>query len=401
MPLMIVYTSATKSYIPKARVLAKSVKCFHPHWHFVLLFSDKLPDGFDIDKEPFDEILLIENLGIADWESWAFGHTIVELCTAVKGPAAELLALRDSESSIMYLDPDIKVFNSLSELELMLKRHDILLTPHLLHAESSMDAILDNEVCALKHGVYNLGFFAARANGQGLEFIRWWSNRLQLFCVDNIPGGLFTDQRWCDLAPAFFSALGIVRDPGYNVATWNIAHRQISKSESGIYIVGSVPLRFYHFTGYDSGSGFGMLNKYAVKQEIASEIWNYYRDELVAEGHGHSTYSGWHYGAFDNSEPIPLEARRLYQSRIDLKKTFPNPYSTKDPSFLGWWKTELASGRILSPLQNNKNTLIAKLLSSCCSQEGRSIIAATVIRTLRNEGFSGLIRKACNYSQKT
>jgi len=106
---MLVYTSITKSYLPKARVLAKSVKKFHPDWTFVLLYSDDLPAGFNLVEEPFDEVLTIEDLGIPDWKQWAFGHTVVELCTAVKGTAAEVLAQRPGVDKVMYLDPDIKV----------------------------------------------------------------------------------------------------------------------------------------------------------------------------------------------------------------------------------------------------------------------------------------------------
>ena len=248
---MLVYTSVTKSYLPKARVLAKSVKRFHPDWLFVLLYSDSLPVGFDLAREPFDEVLTVEQLGFPNWKAWAFGHEVVELCTAVKGPAAEVLAQRPGIGKIMYLDPDIKVFSSLSSLEALLDQHEILLTPHLLDREEEIDAVRDNEISALKHGVYNLGFFAARTSGQGLQFIRWWAARLRLFCRDDIPGGLFTDQRWCDLAPAFFSQLGIVRDPGCNVATWNIAHRPLSRDDTGHFLVRDVPLRFYHFTSYD------------------------------------------------------------------------------------------------------------------------------------------------------
>jgi hypothetical protein len=36
---MLVFTSVTKSYLPKARVLAKSIKRFHPDWTFVLRSS--------------------------------------------------------------------------------------------------------------------------------------------------------------------------------------------------------------------------------------------------------------------------------------------------------------------------------------------------------------------------
>ena len=37
-----------------------------------------------------------------------------------------------------------------------------------------------------------------------MKFANWWNNRLQLYCYDDIPRGIFTDQRWVDLAPAYF-----------------------------------------------------------------------------------------------------------------------------------------------------------------------------------------------------
>lgn len=390
---MLVYTSITKSYLPKARVLAKSVKRFHPNWKFVLLYSDDLPIDFDLEREPFDEILTIEQLGLPNWKSWAFGHAVVELCTAVKGPAAELLAQRPDVEKIMYLDPDIKVFNSLTSLEELLDTYDILLTPHLLDAEQDINAIQDNEISALKHGVYNLGFFAATTSKQGIEFISWWAARLRMFCRDNIPGGLFTDQRWCDLAPAFFSALGIVRDRGCNVATWNIAHRPLSKNASGVFLVAEVPLRFYHFTGYDSGAGSGMLFRYASNQAIAHELWDSYGNELIAEGHGDERYKGWCFGQFDNGEVIPLGARRLYQSRPDVQKAFQNPYSTVDPCFLSWWKAEIARGSLTSTGEVKRNSISGYIARVIFSPSYSIQLIKSVLRVLRQDGFKGLIQR--------
>lgn len=350
---MLVYTSITKSYLPKARVLAKSVKRFHPNWYFVLLFSDSLPKDFDLDSEPFDELLMIEDLVIPNWKSWAFGHNVVELCTAVKGPAAEFLAKRPSVDKIMYLDPDIRLFNSLAYLENLLNQYDILLTPHLLDMEQDLESIKDNEISALKHGIYNLGFFAAKTSGQGLDFICWWSKRLRHFCCDDIPSGLFTDQRWCDLAPAFFDRLFIVRDRGYNVATWNIGHRPISCNNDGIIYAAGVPLRFYHFTGYDSGDGMGMLRRYAPVESFAHNLWRDYGKSLIAEGNGSPIYQGWKYGEFDNGIKINSDMRKIYQSRLDLQVAFPDPFNSKKFSFFDWWNFEYIAHNQLKENDSN------------------------------------------------
>ena len=337
---MRVFTSLTRSYLPKARVLARSVKRFHPDWQFHIVLSDDPPAGFDPAHEPFDGIVTLSELGIPGWKGWVFGHTVVELCTAVKAHAARLLVEGDADGKLMYLDPDIRVFNSLQPLADLLDAYDILLTPHLLDTEETEQAVADNEICALQHGAFNLGFFAVRARGEGRRFLDWWAARLLRHCIDDIPGGLFTDQRWCDLAPGLFERLHVVRDRGCNVATWNIHHRSLSRDGDGVIRAAGTPLRFYHFTGHDSGDGLGMLQRYAAAQKLARAIWQDYAAELAEAGQGRPELQDWRYGRFDNGEPIPLAARRLYRRRADLQTAFPDPFRVADRSYWSWWQTE-------------------------------------------------------------
>jgi hypothetical protein len=398
---MLAYTSVTKNYIPKARVLARSVKHFHPDWNFQLVLSDNIPPDFDLSNEPFDGVVTIDQLGISNWKSWAFGHTVVELCTAVKGRAGMLFASRPGVNKIMYIDPDIKVFNSLASLDDLLDEHEVLLTPHLLVAEKETQAIMDNEIAALKHGVFNLGFFAARTSGQGLEFIKWWEKRLMLFCIDDIPGGLFTDQRWCDLAPCFFDRLHVVRDKGCNVATWNVAHRLITKNADGSYQAGGVPLRFYHFTGYDSGDGLGMLMRYAANQRVAHELWDGYAADLNQADNDNANYQNWLYGKFGNGTPIPLEARRLYRLRGDVRAVFPDPYTVVEPSFLSWWLAEASQGNLTMPTHSvaiKHRTVIERVMQGVCSPSIGINIAKSAMGVLKREGISGLIQRIRKHS---
>ena len=82
-----VYTSITSNYLPKARVLAHSIKKIDASVQFHLVLSDSLPIGFDLASEPFDNIIYAEDLITKDFPQWAFGHEVVEMCTAVKGVA--------------------------------------------------------------------------------------------------------------------------------------------------------------------------------------------------------------------------------------------------------------------------------------------------------------------------
>ncbi|MTI65569.1 MAG: glycosyl transferase [Firmicutes bacterium] len=335
-----VYTSITKSYIPKARVLAKSLKRFHPDWEFNVVFSDTLPLSFDLTKEPFDSVTLIDEFEIPDKEQWIFKHSIVELCTAVKGFMGERLCARPNTDAVIYLDPDIMIFNSLEPLIEMLDEYDILLTPHLTHNEGISDRNpepIENELTALKYGVYNLGFYAVKPEGQGLEFVKWWSNRLHFFCDENWREGLFTDQKWCDIAPGLFSKLGIIHDPGYNTATWNLKYRPISKRK-GIFYAGDKPLRFYHFTGYDSGKGLVQLKK-VPSYKNAKKLWDIYDKELKANGHGDEDFNHWHYNYFNNGEKITKEMRRLFRA-WDIQDNFKKPFHTEGNSFFNWFYSD-------------------------------------------------------------
>ncbi|MGJ0508531.1 MAG: hypothetical protein ACR652_15695 [Methylocystis sp.] len=340
---MLVYTSITKSYLPKARVLGRSLKRHNPDWRLCVILCDTPPAGFDVSAEPFDELVTLDQLGLPNWKAWAFGHDVVELCTGVKGAAAKLLADRDGEDRLIYLDPDILVCAPLQPLAELLDHHEIVLTPHLLDPESDPQAVVDNEICVLRHGVFNLGFLGVRMKGQGRRFIDWWSARLERHCLADPQNGLFTDQKWVDLAPAFFDGVYVVRDKGCNVATWNIHRRPIRRNGDGLLEAGGARLRFYHFTGYDSGDGRGMLLKYAGQQIEALELWDAYGRELAANGHRDPALDHFAYGFFSNGAPIDKRLRRLYRARPDLQEAFPDPFEVRKWSLYNWWREEQRS----------------------------------------------------------
>lgn len=342
---MFVFTSCTNNYIPKARVLASTLKSFHPDWTFCLLLGETPPDGFVLEDEPFDRLVTFDQLEIPEYTAWLFRHRVVEICTAAKGPALFHFLAREGHDKVMYLDPDIMVCNTLAPLETMLDSHGVLLTPHQLAPQETRQSIVDNELVAMKYGVFNLGFVAAARRGDGLRFSRWWRDRLMRYCYDDIPEGIFTDQRWCDLAPAFFQDLHIVRDPGCNAASWNLTDRTITRDDDGTFLANDGPLRFYHFTGFDSGAGDGMTARYAANMPAVHELWAIYRERLMASGHTALGKRRWAYAAFDDGTPITDAMRLLYREREDLQRTFPDPFIR--PGFLDWYLSDHVTQRSL------------------------------------------------------
>jgi hypothetical protein len=262
------------------------------------------------------------------------------MCTGVKGFAFKEIIGRYQPDYVFFLDPDIVILSPIDSLIDKLSKNSILLTPHQTEPEVTDRAIIDNEICSLKHGVFNLGFLGIRPtqSSEGLKFIDWWTDRLRDYCYDDKLNGLFTDQRWVDLAPAFFDDLCIIREPIYNVATWNLTHRTASGSiEKGISINGQ-PICFYHFSGFDSGDQEIMLKVYGKQSPVLFELRDWYIEQCRLSAQEELGKLPCFYGCFENGKIISKIQRIIYRSRFDLQKEFPDPYATKDPSksYLNW-----------------------------------------------------------------
>jgi len=277
---MIVFTSINLNYLPKARILSYTLKKLHPDWKFHLLLSEKKNSVSWVERElsEFDLVYYIEDLSIPSIQEWISNHSVVELCTAVKGPYLKKL-VSEGSGKILYIDPDIAIINSLSELDTLLDDYSILLTPHFVNPPSAPRFIEDNEIAgAMRHGIFNLGFLGINGKkDEGLKFSNWWSNRLENYCFADYSRGLFTDQKWCDFVPAYFENYKIISDPGYNVASWNLDEREITCGENGELLVNKkYLLRFYHFTGYDSGAGESVIEANFSNNLRVKELWDWY-----------------------------------------------------------------------------------------------------------------------------
>lgn len=348
---MHIFTSITSNYIPKARVLARSVKKYVPGATFHVLLCDAPPPGFDLNQEVFDNLILLDDLEIENRAAWIFQHNVVELCTAVKGLGfLEIFSKFDAEK-VIFFDPDIVLFSDIQIIDHWLDRYSVVVTPHQTEPETSRSAILDNEVSSLKHGVFNLGFLAVRKSEEGLRFLMWWSSRLRDFCFDDRGQGLFTDQKWIDLAPAFFDDFGILREPQFNVSTWNISRRQLTGDmERGIYVNGR-PLCFYHFSGNDSGAMKVMMEVYGSSNQIPEQLRSWYQQQCNAMGQKEIGSLVSRYDYYANGERVRSAERLLYRYREELLERFPDPYSCSDEGgYRAWFKNH--SGSSLSESSN-------------------------------------------------
>jgi hypothetical protein len=131
----------------------------------------------------------------------------------------------------------------------------------------------------------------------------------------------------------------ILRDPGYNVASWNLSQRHLTADDTGSILVNGQTLRFFHFTKLGP-VGAMMTERYARGNLLVHEIWAWYRRSVRAATSDELDPSWWHYGQFENSDPIPTEARRLYRTRQDLREAFPNPYAVGPGTYHEWLRNQ-------------------------------------------------------------
>lgn len=328
-----IFTSAAVNYIPKVRLLTDSIKKFHPEARIHLALADEKPANISLDM--FDSVWSPADLGIDNWRSWVFGHAIVELATAIKPFVLEKLLTNDGDR-VLYLDPDTVLYSRLDDVLSVLDQSSVALTPHQTIPETDWMAVLDNEVSSLKHGVYNLGFVAVAATETGRAFAAWWRERCYKLCIDDVPNGIFTDQRWVDLVPALFPNVAVLRTPRLNVSTWNLSKRRITRRDAQLF-VNDEPLGFYHYTGFDRGAHRIAAQRYAVDSPVVFEMIDWYEKAIQVTASDPLSQNKWAFANFDNGMPISKLQRRVYRMRQDLQQAFPHPFASN--SYLAWWNT--------------------------------------------------------------
>jgi hypothetical protein len=310
---MDICTIIAKNYVAYARVLARSFREHHPDSRCYTLVIDDAAGYLNADVEPF-ELVTPGQLDLDDFERMAARYDVLELSTAVKPWLLRHLLYDRGLEKVAFLDPDIQVCSSLAEIDALLDDHEIALIPHLTEPIPD-DGRKPSETDILIAGAYNLGFIALARRPQVDALLAWWSERLQTECVVAPERGIFVDQRWMDFVPGFLERVAVVRDPGYDVAYWNLHSRPIGRSDGQLHAAGS-PLRFIHFSGFDPLDP-SRLSKHQsriqlVAGEPLAELCEQYAARVLAEGHREAREWPYTYNALPDHMPLDRVTRAAY-----------------------------------------------------------------------------------------
>jgi hypothetical protein len=316
-------------------VLCDSFLRHHPGCKFYVLLVDRLPSDFERLAEQF-EIITVEELDIANFPSVAFKYNILELNTNVKPTFLKALLARDIDQ-VVYLDPDICIYRPLDSVFDALTKNAIVLTPHILSPVPDDGRF---ELRLLSSGVFNLGFIAVKRCAETNRLLSWWENRCLNLGFNDPREGMFVDQKWVNLVPFFFDSVMILKNPGCNMAYWNLHERQLSQ-DGDIWMVNLCsPLEFFHFSGI-SVDGGEQISKHTDPFNLNNRpdlrsIFEDYRAQLIDHGFRTSSSGKYAFGFFENGQYISRLMRSIFAANLE-EFSDKNPFSSSS-RFYKWAK---------------------------------------------------------------
>jgi len=308
------FTICARNYFAQALLLARSYGKHNPGCDFHIVLVDRRDPRFG---ERFADVSVtwVEDVGLPDFFANAFRFDVIEFSTNVKPHCfSQLLAQYDQ---VLYLDPDTYVFDSLAPVFDALADHSILITP------ASMTPVLDghrpDDLEFLRVGVFNLGFAGVSSSDEGLRFVHWWSDRCLSDGFHETSTGVFVDQKWVNLAPCYFEGCRILRDPGVNMAPWNLHERTLSRVD-GMYRVNEQwSLRLFHFSSFDPHQPQTIARRqtrYAEGERAdLRPLLEVYAAELLSAGYDELSQYEYGFDYLETGEYISPTLRRIYANR--------------------------------------------------------------------------------------
>jgi hypothetical protein len=331
-----VFTIISLNYASFAKTLMESITSLHPEWDRHVLVVDKHENLNIFGGEKF-AAMSVEELPLPGMREFLFRYDVMELNTAVK-PYMFTHLRRLGYDRVIYLDPDILVIDRLIDVERLLDEGAAgVLIPHLTAPID--DGRKPSELDIMRAGAYNLGFLALGSLPASDAFIEWWADKLEHGAVSEPERGLFTDQKWVDLAPGMFGGFAILRDPGYNVAYWNLSQRPVGRKEN-IWFAGPQPLRFFHFSGFDplNPEPFSKHQNRLTLSTIgeARELALKYAERVLNHGFAESIKTPYTFGRFTDGTPIPSAIRALYREESSVRiRAGENPFEQAEYFLFG------------------------------------------------------------------
>lgn len=332
----VVCTIIARNYLSLARTLFGSIRAVTPDARCYALVIDYCREHFDPQREGF-HLVDPHSLPLSALNTHAFKYDVIELATALKPLFLEHLIRREGARRLIYLDPDIYVLSSLDEVYSLLQRYDFVLTPHRLTDEAEGTWAINS---SLLTGIFNLGFLGINSSTNAMSLLQWWQRRVLNDCVIDSSRGLFLDQKFMDLSTTLFDNGYVLRDPTYNIATWNADERRLTYVGGTLSCAGT-PLRVAHFSGYRPSTASPTRDPtwspaddpawwFPADDPAWKVLTDTYREALMANGFATTRQLAYGYDRFTSGSHLRIHkrVRVLYRRSTRIQGKIQDPFNS-------------------------------------------------------------------------
>ena len=299
--MKVVFTICNAAYLAYALECERTFVLEHDNdWSFLIflvdhpkLLASELKELRSLLTGSSSEIYCVSELfrESKDLSLMTLYYDITEYSTAVKPWAFAHILEKLGPGSATYIDPDVQFFGSLDKSGVFEgASYDCVVTPHVLTDSLNswqQPTLLNIRSC----GSYNFGFVHFFNTDAAHEVIRFWKRELIFDAMISFEDNLFTDQRFGDLFPSLCN-VKIERNPGLNVAYWNLQERVVHKSpdfdkhevlliRSDGKILDRRPLTFFHYSSLRV-EGSISISKHGGRQPRSARGGNKTIEKLIA-----------------------------------------------------------------------------------------------------------------------
>lgn len=306
-------TVCTINQLPQALALGRSFRQYNPSRTFLIGLADDpahLPTGW---ASPFPLLTLTDaGLSVTDVAELSHRYTPTEFRAACKPAFIQAAFKQAGSDGLLYADPSAFVYHPLDDLFGQTAQHSVLLNPHWLRPPG--DKREPDEKHLQNVGLYSSGLIGFGRKPDTERMLNWWQSRTVDRAHIDFCTGECLDQLWLMHVPGLFADVGILKNPGLQVALWNLPERRLTNAPTGWQVEEqglSMPLLTADFLGllYVNEGLFQHQNRFQLKRRSdVTTLLSTYQSALNDHLHPDALTVSPAYG--QRPEPIRLRGWR-------------------------------------------------------------------------------------------
>ncbi|PZR76876.1 MAG: hypothetical protein DLM73_01595 [Chthoniobacterales bacterium] len=333
-------TIVAPSDLPKALVLASSLRQFHPDYEFFILLLER--SGRTKREAEGARLVYPGDLELQPGDEWQLPmlHPAEELISILK-PALLRVVLKSGVEAAAYFESTMEIFAPLDDIITLAATEDVIVTEQAGGSSSTE-----------RHP--GRSFIAVRRNAQ--PFLEEWSR--QLTNLDLGDASSNSEKATRTLAgPVDSYPHQPITDPAFNVGYWNLNPATFSWNGDRYEIEGK-PLLSFNFRGYDPDKPHLLSKHQGLEPRLllsehpdVAKICDEYRDLLLRAGHDKSKSVPGSLRVLPSGLQIDARMLRLYREALSkfkqgLDQKPPSPFGPEgEEGFLSWLNQSVSASK--------------------------------------------------------